>query len=289
MQALPDWFFSKVDNFQQLGFFQNLGTNTATIAHNIFNQSQEHYYGPIVELNQHALLDQILLSYDTQQTWFIEDYMVLGQEPAFRNNFYLEIFHRAIQLTQGLFRPKQVALNSCGYCDGRDKRMRLAFEWEGQTHQLIFCIDLDVAVFRFLEEMNEILAPTNHCFRVWQENYGNCLVLFIPIEVARILEIQQGWEFSLLAYYWLDKAQYFHKQLESKEALAYYRKAFEKIPQDPHVGSELAWFLTDHEQYSEAKIVYEQTIERLTTQGTLNTTEQWWLGHLQSQLQKLNV
>jgi len=289
MQTLPDWFLSKVAKFQQLGFFQALGSGVDTIAHSILTQSQEHYYGPILDLHQNELIDQILLSYDTQKVWFIEDYMVLGQETAFRNNFYKEVFHRLVKLTNGLFLPQNVAITPCGYCDGRDKRLRLDFEWGNQAYQLFFCIDLDVAIFNFLEEINDILRSKNHCFRVWQERYGNCLVLFIPLEMARILEVQQGWEFSLLAYYWFDKAQYFHKQLASEEALRYYRKAFEKVPHDPHIGSEFAWFLADLQRYNEAKIVYEQTIERLATKRNLNKTEQWWLEHLRGQLQKLNA
>ncbi|OJJ17919.1 hypothetical protein BKI52_29100 [marine bacterium AO1-C] len=289
MQSLPDWYLAKVSYFQQLGFFQEIGADADSIARQILVQSQEHYYGPILNLDQDELFEQILLSYDTQRVWFIEDYMVLGQEPAFRNDFYTEVFRRLINLTNGLFQPQNLTIAQCGYCDGRDKRLMVDFEWEGQMHQLIFCIDLEVLVVNFLAEINELLASTGHCFRVWKEGYGNCLVLFIPTEIARALEIQRGWEFTLLAYYWLDKAQYIHKQLESERAQEYYRKAFETIPNDPHVGSEFAWFLSDFQQYAEAKIVYEQTIERLATKGNLNNTEQWWLTHLNGQLQKLDT
>ena len=287
MQVLPHWYIAKIAYFQALGFFQNMGTDTHTIAHSIFDASTEHYYGPILDLVHHEFLDQILLSYDTQRTWFIEDFMVLGHEPAFRNHFYPAVFHRLSQLTNGIFQPKNLTIEQCGYCQGRDKRLQISFEWESQVHQLIFCIDSEMLILNFLDAINELLVAKGDCFRVWQESYGNCLVLFIPLETAQTLEIQQGWEFSSLAYYWFDMAQYLHKQQQSENAFEYYRKAFEKITHDPHIGSEFTLFLSDYHRYPEAQVVYEQTIERLQTKPNLNTTEQWWVKHLSDLLKKL--
>lgn len=161
----PNWYLSKIKQFVNVGFFDGADEkDIESIAQRIIEDSEISYFGNILHLQNEANVDYILVSYDQKRVWWVEDWMTYGSTQENDHRFYFEVLEQLSDISGGVFKPTEIKIEPCGYCDGRDKRISVAFQLDNEMFDVNFCIDGSVLVLSFLEEINEILEPRGFSF-----------------------------------------------------------------------------------------------------------------------------
>jgi tetratricopeptide (TPR) repeat protein len=271
------WLQKKIEFFRGLGFFESYNKKTnEELTEHIFSLSKKNdYWGTLKE--DDTFVDWHILSYDTNRVWLINDFMVLGGEKGFKRNFYKTVLEKLSAISLSKFKPSEIKTSTCGYCDGRDKRISLNFSLEKKKHELNFCIDLEALVLSFFEELNEILTETEFSFESKSENYGLCIILFIHRQEKEKL-IKKGWEFKRDPHYWQDRGQKCKEKNDIGTAMLYFSKAYSISPNDMGIVSDYALNLIENSKNNEAKKVYSNAIDHLNKKlQNGDEKDKWWL------------
>jgi tetratricopeptide (TPR) repeat protein len=210
--------------------------------------------------------------------WMIEDYLVLGQTEAFKEDFYPKALQKLASISGGKFRPEKIELEECGFCDGRDKRVFLRFEWEGNERAVNFCIDGGGLVLDFVEELNETLAETGFAYQVVRDPYGLCFVLFLSELQARELAKDQAWEWAEFSGYWFERARFAREKEDWESAKMYFEKVRTRRF-DPAAYSEYGMMLSDLGEFEQAALLYKSAIRKLSRIKDRSLRDEWWLRH----------
>jgi tetratricopeptide (TPR) repeat protein len=285
MELIPDWYISVIEKFREKGFFES--ESKESVASRIISESKESYCGDILRFKDDPLFEQVFSSYDTKKVWFIEDWMMLGSTEDFENNFYLNVFHCLAKISDSKFLPEKIEVKECGYCQGRDKRLNIAFSLNNNSLEVNFCIDSDVLVINFLEEINDLIATEGFSFQSIMDPYGKGFILFLSQKQKDWLIEELHWKFDSYSNYWLDRAQFSRDSKKLEDAHKYFQKAI-LYKNEPFAISEFASFLVDQKKNNEAAEVFELGIRNLKNMECLNEKQIWWLNMFQSELNKLN-
>ncbi len=286
MTTHPDWLLEKIEKFSKIGFFDSNSESITTIAQRIVEESEYSYFGNILKLEHEPLLDQILLSYDRKKVWHVEDWMVFGSSSTFENNFYYAVFEKLSNISNGNFMPEKVKIEECGYCDGKDKRLSLAFQLDKKEFDLTFCIDGEALILSFLEELNEILESKGLTYRYIFDAYGAGFIFWLDKKQYDYLSHNLKWNFDSNRYYWLENAQFYRDKQDQVNALRYFEKALH-YNGDSFVCSEFGCFLDSVNEDQKAVEVYKKGIENLKALIVLDQKQQWWLNSLESNLERI--
>lgn len=288
MNEQPDWYISSIALFQKTGFFDRDPENTVAAAERIIRESDDSYFGNILLLKEDPLFNQILLSYDKKRVWFVEDWMVYGASSASPEHFYAEVLKCLENISNHFFRPENIEIKSCGYCDGRDKRLSISFTLKETTVNLNFCIDGEALILSFLEEVNEILEPTAHSFECILDPYGTCFVFFLHKTQKAYLSTALKWNFHAYSQYWLDKAQFCRDTEDHLNARKYFEKAI-LDDHNPFAIAEFANFLETQDEIHHTMEVYEKGIRNLKKMQNSDDTKHWWLTTFEERLHQLKT
>lgn len=275
----PDWLIQKISALQSLGFFYE--SEPILIAEKLIQASEESYFGPVTHLRNEPYLDLILLSMLDPAVWMIEDYLVLGQTDAFKDNFYPRVLQKLSSISGGKFQPKSIQVEECGYCEGRDKRVFLLFELESEAgveeaKALNFCIDGSGLVMDFFAELNEMLAATGFAYKALRDPYGLCFVLFVSKNQADALQQDREWEWADFSPYWFERARFAREQEEVETAKFYFEKA-RNGAFNPAVYSEYASCLEQGDEFDEALELYTEVIAKMNEIADPSIRDNWWL------------
>ncbi len=198
-----------IEKFRQQGFFSSLGNDASEIADKIIEKSQSSYFGDILNLENEPLYEQIVLNYDKEICWFIEDCFCYFLSDEVNPQMYVEVFNQLSHISKGLFVPKIIEAKECGYCDGRDKRVIVQYFLNDKENELVFCADGRALMPFFLEDVNETIAHTAYSFQYIIDAYGPCFIFFVSNQQKEFFEKDLGWKLYSYPNYWKDKAMYY--------------------------------------------------------------------------------
>lgn len=288
MQNYPYWYISKIEQFVNIGFFDEANQNLNDIAEKLIKESEQSYFGTILNLQENSYLDQILVSYDRKKAWFVEDWLNYGSSQEEKYNFYEGIFTQLSNISQGIFNPKNIQTEQCGYCDGRDKRLKISFQLNETTFDVNFCTDGTVLLLKFLEEINEFLTPEKCSFEYIFDTYGTGFIFFLTQNQKEYLTKELKWKFNKNAGYWLDKAQFCRNTEDNDNAEKYFEKAIQDTYDYCFAISEFGHFLEEQNKQTAAIEIYEKGIKQIKSLAVLTEKEKWWLSSLEGDLMRLS-
>jgi len=170
---------STIEAFCQVGFFDNEGIEISTLIEKIIAASKSCYFGNISDLENEPLFEQMLLAYDKEICWFIEDANAYYLSDEVSPEMYVDVFKQLSLISKGLFTPEDLVAKECGYCEGRDKRILIYYTLNGEKTELVFCADGWALMLNFLEEVNESIEHTAHSFEFISDPYGPCFIFFV--------------------------------------------------------------------------------------------------------------
>ncbi|MCP4440624.1 MAG: hypothetical protein GY810_16890 [Aureispira sp.] len=265
-----------------IGFFTKSESDEA-LALRIIAASQDSYYGNILKLKDNPSFIPILASYDKSKVWFVEDWMILGSTTEFKSNFYLEVLRKLEKISDGHFAPKNIEIEHCGYCAGRDKRLRITFNLKQEAVTLISCTDIDVLILSFLAEINEILDPIGFSFQVIKDNYGPCFTFFLTHDQRNWFENRLQENFESHSINWLDRAIFARDSGKKHEAKEYFEKSIlGKF--NPFAISEYGALLEDLNKPETALQIYRLGIKNLEN---FKGEKDWWRNAFQEKVNLL--
>lgn len=277
-----------IEIYRQQGFFSSIGNDASEIAQVIIEKSQSSYFGDILNLDNEPLYEQIVLSYDIQICWFIEDINAYYLSDEVNPEMYIEVFNRLSLISKGLFLPQNIDIKECGYCEGRDKRIKLDFLFEKKEKSLIFCADGWSLILGFLDEINLFIKDTAHSFEYIIDNYGVCFVFFINQKQKEFLTEELNWNFISKTSYWVDKALYYNEINNPIKAEECFKKA---IYNGNNINSfvKYAGFLKEQRKYIDALDVLEKGKILLDNPKTQMTNPEWWKEFILNQINEISV
>ena len=217
--CMENKLISTINLLRQAGFFSSYEGDASKIAEKIIEKSQSYYFGDILNLEDEPLYEQIVLSYDKEICWFVEDSSCFYLSDEVNPQMYVEVFNRLSLISKGLFAPQSTEIKECGYCDGRDKRIVVKYLLNDKETELVFCADGWSLVLNYLEEVNETLEHIAHSFRYIIDPYGPCFIFFVNNQQKNYLEKNLGWNFISNHMYWADKAVYYKEKTDSENDL----------------------------------------------------------------------
>jgi tetratricopeptide (TPR) repeat protein len=285
MTNYPDWYISKIKQFVNIGFFGGTNDNSLkAIAERIIKESEKSYFGNILDLKENSHLEQILVSYDRKRVWFVEDWLSYGLS---QDNFYANVFAHLSEISEGILNPKNIKIEECGYCDGRDKRLTVCFQLKEKAFNVNFCTDGTVLTLKFLEEINEFLVPQKCSFEYIFDVYGLGFIFFLNQSQKEYLSNRPEWKFNENPGYWLDRALFCRDTADNENAEKYFKKAIEDSYDYYFVISEYGRFLEGQNKQNAAIEIYEKGIRQLKSLEVLNENEKWWLSSLENDFKQL--
>ncbi len=278
---------SIINLFRQQGFFSTLEGNSSKIAEKIISTSASSYFGNVINLENEVLYEQILLSYDKEICWFIEDVNGYDLSDQVRPEMYVEVFKQLSLISKGQFDPKNIETKECGYCEGRDKRIIVRYNINDIETELIFCADGWALMLNFLEEVNETIEHTGHSFRYMIDPYGSCFIYFVSEQQKKFLLDELGWNFISNTSYWADKAMYYKEIKEIEKAEECFKRAI--IKQD-NINSvvQYAIFLKENSRILEALNLFELGKNILKKQAISIENCQWWSDFIDNQINEIS-
>lgn len=276
-----------IEKYRQQGFFSSLGNDASKIAEKIIEKSQTSYFGDILNLENEPLYEQIVLSFDKEISWFIEDIngYYLSDETSIE--MYCDVFSYLKIISKGLFSPQNIVISECGYCDGRDKRVKVGFLLENKEKSVVFCADGWSLILNFLDEINLYIKDTNHSFEYIIDNYGVCFVFFLKHKQKEFLTEELKWNFISNSSYWADKALYFKEIKNPKKAEECFKRAISKHDNINSVV-QYAIFLKENSRISEAISIFELGKNILDKQTISMDNRQWWSDFVDNQINELS-
>jgi len=279
----PSWLETEILKLKKSGFFE--GETLEEIGDRIIAESQDSYHGSILKLKDEPALIKIISLYEKNKVWFIEDFTILGSTKEYKRNFYIKVLQSLANISSGHFTATNITVEECGYCRGRDKRLNITFNINDKIFNLNFCIDSDVLVLSFLDQVNEIIASKGFSFQVVQEQYCQCFVYFLSNPQREILINDFSFHFGYHSIYWLDRAQFSRDTKDFEMADIYFKKALlKKI--EPFTISEYADLLKDQQRNDEAIKVYQLDIQNLEGQNE-SSGHELFMNLFQEELDKL--
>jgi tetratricopeptide (TPR) repeat protein len=278
---------STIEKICKLGFFENLQMLCDELLEKITSESESSYFGNINDLTDNPLYEQILLSYDKEICWFIEDVNGYDLSDQVRPEMYVEVFKQLSLISKGQFDPKNVETKECGYCEGRDKRIIVRYNINDIETELIFCADGWALMLNFLEEVNETIEHTGHSFRYMIDPYGSCFIYFVSEQQKKFLLDELGWNFISNTSYWADKAMYYKEINNIEKAEECFKKAI--IKQD-NINSlvQYAIFLKENSRILEALNLFELGKNILKKQAISIENCQWWSDFIDNQINEIS-
>ncbi len=281
------WIEEKIKFFRNLSFFEMFKekTNAELGAHLLGISKADDYWGELEE--NKVLSGWQLLSYDTNRVWLINDSAILGGVSEFKNNFYKTVLEKLAAISLGKFNPLEIKVTECGVCEGRGKRISLAFSCNSKQFELTFCADWEALVLNFLEELNEVIADTGYSFEYNLDEYGPCIVLFINEKEKEEL-IKAGWIFRHNPYYWVDKAKKCEETEDMEKAGYYFKKAYAMSPSDMTIACDYGFCLIANSKKNEGKEIFAKAISLLRDQiENGNETGSFYLDLFTKEMEKL--
>ena len=277
---------STLEAFCNIGFFGNKKCEISTLADEIIADSESSYFGDILNLENEALYEQILLSYDKEICWFIEDANAYFITEEVDSEMYHSVFTNLRIISKGIFTPENIEIKECGYCKGRDKRLLVNFSSNGKENELVFCTDGWSLILNFLEEINESIQQTTHSFQYIIDSYGACFVYFVSEEQKKFLIEKRVWKFINATNYWGDKASYY----KEKGSLTLAENCFQKAIKGNHFKSFVDYgiFLKEQNKHGEAKAIFEKGQSILNLQKPPLDNTIWWKDFIQNQIEEIN-
>lgn len=274
-----------INLLRKTGFFSSYEGDDSKIAEEIIEKSQSSYFGDILNLENEPLYEQIILSYDQNISWFIEDINAYQISDEVRPEMYVEVFKNLNKISKGLFVPENIETQDCGYCEGRDKRIIVRYNTNDFETELVFCADGWALMLNFLDEINETLVQTEHSFEVIIDPYGACFVFFINQQQKNFLIEEMHWNFITNTNYWADKALYY-KEVNLLEKCEY---CFTKASKQNNINAIVSYavFLQGQNRLAEALHLFEKGITTLNEQGTPIDKRDWWLDFIGNQIQTI--
>lgn len=274
---------SIINLFRQQGFFSKLEGDSSEIAEKLILASKSSYFGNVRDLENEVLFEQILLSYDKNITWFIEDANAYYLSDEVNAKMYIQVLKNLSLLSKNLFEPSNIKTKECGYCEGRDKRIIVRYNINNIETELIFCADGWALMLNFLEEVNETIEHTGHSFRYMIDPYGPCFIYFVSEQQKKFLLDELGWNFISNTSYWADKAMYYKEIKETEKAEECFKRAI--IKQD-NINSvvQYAIFLKENTRILEAFNLFELGKNILKKQAISIENCQWWSDFIDNQI-----
>jgi tetratricopeptide (TPR) repeat protein len=286
MENLPDWYLSNIEQFVNAGFFDG-EDDKETIAQRIIQESEQSYFGSILDLQDDPLFEQVLVSYDRKKVWFIEDYLDYGSPEDY--SFYKDVFVCLSTISTGIFQPEHIKIEECGFCDARDKRLSVSFQLNENVFNVNFCADLQVLKLNFLEEINEILPSQGYSFEYIFDSYGAGFIFFLTHSQKQYLSLERKWEFDEHAGsgYWLDRALYCRNIQDNLSAEKYFQKAIQDLTNNINASTEFGFFLAQQGKQDRAIEIYEKGIKHLNSLESLDERQKWYLSFIEDSLMEL--
>jgi hypothetical protein len=279
---MNDKLISTITLFRQKGFFSSFKGDVAQIAGEIISASESSYFGNIKNLENEALFEQILLSYDKTLCWFVEDCFNYDLSDATHPEMYVDVLKKLDSISKGLFSPEKIETKTCGYCEGRDQRLIVKYSFNNTETELVFCADGWALMLNFLEEINETLVQTEHSFEVIIDSYGACFVFFLNQQQKSFLMEEMHWNFIANSNYWLDKALYY-KEVSLLEKCEY---CFTKASNQNDINAIVSYavFLKEQNRQTEALNLFEKGITFLNEPGKPIINRDWWLDFIRQHI-----
>lgn len=275
-----------INLLRKTGFFSSFEGDASEIAEKIIEKSQTSYFGDILNLENEPLYEQVVLSYDKEICWLIEDIngYYLSDETSIE--VYYNVFCYLKIISKGLFSPENIMISECGYCEGRDKRVKLNFLLENKEKSIVFCADGWSLTLSFLDEINLFIKDTAHSFECIIDNYGVCFVYFLNQKQKEFLTEELKWNFISNTSYWADKAVYFREIKNPEKAEECFKRA---IIKHDNINSvvQYAIFLKENSRISEALSIFELGKNILDKQTFSIENRQWWLEFIDGQLNSI--
>ena len=275
-----------INLLRKTGLFSSYEGDDSKIAEEIIEKSQSSYFGDILNFDNEPLYEQIVLSYDKQICWFIEDIYAYQISDEVRPEMYVEVFKNLNKISKGLFVPENIETQDCGYCEGRDKRIIVRYNTNDIETELVFCADGWALMLNFLEEVNESMMQTSHSFESIIDSYGVCFLFFLSKEQKKFLSEELKWNFISNSNYWAEKALYYNEINNPIKAEVCFKKAI--VKQD-NINSvvQYAIFLKENSRISEAIIVFDLGKNILDKQTISIDNRQWWSDFIDNQVNEI--
>jgi tetratricopeptide (TPR) repeat protein len=273
---------SIINLFRQQDFFSTFEGDSLKIAEKIISTSASSYFGNVINLENEVLYEQILLSYDKEICWFIEDVNGYDLSDQVRPEMYIEVFKQLSLISKGQFEPKNIETKECGYCEGRDKRIIVRYNINDIETELVFCADGWALMLNFLEEVNESLEHSSHSFEYIMDAYGTCFVFFLNQNQKKYLTEELKWNFISYSNYWAGKALYYNEINNPIKAEECFKKAI--IKQD-NINSvvQYAIFLKENSRISESLSILEFGENSIDKLNISMDNRQWWSDFIDNQ------
>jgi tetratricopeptide (TPR) repeat protein len=277
---------SKIEQFRKLGFFECIDEESNIIAERIIAESESSYFGNISNLQHEPLFEPILLSYDKSIAWFVEDSSGYDLSDEFRPELYYEVINQLQRISKGLFTPKNITLNECGYCDGRDKRIAINYTLNNIKTELVFCADGWALMLNFLEEVNESIRHSSNSFEFIIDPYGPCFIFFLSAVQKKSLSDEYGWKFISTPNYWADKAMYYKELNKPKEVESCFKKAVKGNNINTFV--QYGIFLKEQNRHPEAIEIFKMGRCVIDEQTPPFDNREWWADFIDNQINEIN-
>jgi hypothetical protein len=277
---------STIEKFCKLGFFENLQMQSDELLEKITSESELSYFGNIKNLTDDPLFEQILLSYDKDIAWFIEDSNAYFLSDEVSPEMYIQVLKNLSRISKKMFEPDNIKTSECGYCESRDKRIVINYTINGKSAELIFCADGWALMLNFLEELNESLEHSSHSFEYIMDAYGTCFVFFLNQNQKKYLTEELKWNFISNTNYWADKALYYNEINNPIKAEECFKKAI--IKQD-NINSvvQYAIFLKENSRISESLSILEFGKNIIDKLNISMDNRQWWSDFIDNQKTEL--
>jgi len=272
-----------IEQFQKQGFFYTFGNNIEELTETITNQSVNSYFGDLRNLENEPLFEQIILSFDNNICWFVEDANGYYLSDVVKPELYFEVFNQLSRISKGIFIPQNLQIKECGFCEGRDKRIAIDYIFDDKEIDLVFCADGWALMLNFLEEINETIQSSSHSFEYIIDVYGACFVFFINQNQKKFLTEQKNWNFISNTTYWTDKALYYKEKNNPEKAEECFKRT---IINSNNINSivQYAIFLKENSRNSEAISIFEFGKAFLDNPDLKLENRQWWLEFINNQI-----
>jgi hypothetical protein len=277
---------STLEAFCNIGFFGNEKIEISTLADEIIADSESSYFGDILNLENEALYEQILLSYDKEICWFVEDANAYFFANEVQPKDYADVLIRLSIISKGCFKPEKIVTKECGFCEGRDKRFIMEYRFLDSNFELVFCIDGWVLMLNFLEEINETIQSNGYTFQSMIDPYGTCFIFFLSDAQKLYLEKERNWNFISSTDYWADKANYYIEKNLPDLAEDCYKKVIHSTNFNARV--QYAIFMKNKQRNEEAKALFNEIKEELKQVENPTNSQEWWLNFITNELEGLN-
>ncbi len=274
MGLMTNWLTKKIFQLKEMGFFAR--ETYEQVLERISTQSESSYFGSVANLQDHPLIDAILLSYDNDKVWFIKDWMTYTSNSSYPN--YVDVLEKLSSISSGYFHPTQIKVSEYE----RDELISISYSQDEKLSELLFCTDGSVLVLSFLDEVNEQFEE--YSFQSHQDPYGVCFVFFLNHAQQEFLS--KSLDFEHKSLYWLDKARHL-RQVNIHEADTCFQKALKSSNDNfPFAFSEYAYFMEEQGHKNRAKDLLQEAVKQL--QDNKDSKTDWWLEMMQNHLNEMN-